>query len=434
MFQNHILGMQMLTFIMTLSLLLSCGSCCEGPTPPDNKPQLQLNLVDVSCQEAWLKLTITNVTNPTVALLRDELSIDTISLVAADTTIMDEGLLPSHTYTYKAQWLSGSTASCSSTPLQVRTMDSTNHNWSFDTYTLGDGSGSSTLYDVAIINDTLAYAVGEIWQSGTRYNIAKWDGQQWHLQILNYQGYPPVINTVFAINDHDIWFDTWLHWNGQSFQEIAVDPIFIGVGVNKMWGSPGGELYVVGNGGFIAHRSTTGNWTKIESRTGLPIQDIWGATDSRTGEFQTLAIASNRFVNEGKKLLSITSTGITTLGDSGLSWSLSSIWFIPNKKYYICGDGIYPSHSLGGKWIRDTSFPSLHKNCVRGIGVNDVIVVGVYGLFSHFNGASWRHFTGYVPNYESVSFESVDIKNNLVVAVGQLQGNRVVAVIGKRSQ
>lgn len=389
-----------------------------------------MTLEDVSCQEVWLKLTVANVANPTVALKRDGANVDTLAMSVTDTVIIDEGLLAGKTYTYIAQILN-TWFSCA--PLQVRMMDSTSHGWSFETYTLGDGSSSSTLYDVAIINDTLAYAVGEIWQGGTTYNVANWDGTQWQIQQLNYQGFPPVIRTIFAFSEQDIWFDPWFHWNGKSIQELSIDPVFIGVGVNKMWGSPNGELFIVGNNGFVAKKNSSGTWIKVESGTTLPIQDIWGATNPNTGTQQIIAVASNRYLNEGKKLLLVTSTGITTPGDSGLSWSLNSIWFIPNKKYYICGDGIYPSHSLSGRWIRDTSFPSLHKNRVRGIGVNDVIVVGVYGLFSHFNGASWRHFTGYVPNYESMSFESVDIKNNLVVAVGQLQGDRAVAIIGKRS-
>jgi len=43
-------------------------------------------------------------------------------------------------------------------PPTDRPPDTTNHEFTWQTFTLGDG-GSSVLYDVAIINDTLAYAV-----------------------------------------------------------------------------------------------------------------------------------------------------------------------------------------------------------------------------------------------------------------------------------
>ena len=40
--------------------------------------------------------------------------------------------------------------------------DTTSHNYAWQTFILGDGN-SSVLYDAAIINDTLIYAVGEIY-------------------------------------------------------------------------------------------------------------------------------------------------------------------------------------------------------------------------------------------------------------------------------
>ena len=319
-FQNKILGKQMLTFLITLSLLLIYGSCCEGPTPPDNKPKLQLSLEDVSCQEIWLKLAVANITNPTVVLKRDGVNVDTLTMITTDTVVIDEGLVAGKIYTYIAQILN---TMYSSTPLQVRTMDSTSHDWSFETYTLGDGSSSSTLYDVAIINDTLAYAVGEIWQGGTTYNVANWDGTQWQIQQLNYQGFPPVIRTIFAFSEQDIWFDPWFHWNGKSIQELSIDSVFIGVGVNKMWGSPNGELFIVGNNGFVAKKSSSGTWIKVESGTTLPIQDIWGATNPNTGTQQIIAVASNRYLNEGKRLFSY----INRDNDTWRQWSVLELEF-----------------------------------------------------------------------------------------------------------
>jgi hypothetical protein len=47
------------------------------------------------------------------------------------------------------------------TPPDDNESDTTSHNFSWEITQLGDGGGSS-LYDVAIINDKLAYAVGEI--------------------------------------------------------------------------------------------------------------------------------------------------------------------------------------------------------------------------------------------------------------------------------
>ncbi|MBI3006249.1 MAG: hypothetical protein HYY49_12660, partial [Ignavibacteriales bacterium] len=47
-------------------------------------------------------------------------------------------------------------------PPEDNSPDTTSHNFTWTIDTVGDGN-SSVLYDVAIINDTLAYAVGEIY-------------------------------------------------------------------------------------------------------------------------------------------------------------------------------------------------------------------------------------------------------------------------------
>ncbi|MGH2567361.1 MAG: hypothetical protein ACRDGA_03410 [Bacteroidota bacterium] len=49
--------------------------------------------------------------------------------------------------------------------------DTTSHNFSWRTFVLGDGAGS-ILRDVAIINDTLAYAVGEV---RMKDSLGNWD-------------------------------------------------------------------------------------------------------------------------------------------------------------------------------------------------------------------------------------------------------------------
>jgi len=66
---------------------------------------------------------------------------------------------------------------------------------------------------------------------------------------------------------------------------------------------------------------------------------------------------------------------------------------------------------------------------VRGSGLNDVIVVGDFGNFLHYNGLAWRN----LHNQTSMQgvFTSVDVKDNLVVAVGFV-GNRAIALRGYR--
>jgi len=97
-----------------------------------------------------------------------------------DSVFIDENLLPRRTYKYRAFRLNGTAPTDSSTPVQVTTMDTTSHNFTWQIDTLG--ATASTLYDVVIINDTLAYAVGEMYLRDSTgqinpqaYNMAKWN-------------------------------------------------------------------------------------------------------------------------------------------------------------------------------------------------------------------------------------------------------------------
>ena len=68
--------------------------------------------------------------------------------------------------------------------------DTTGHNYVWTQYLLG-GAASSSLFDVAIINDESAIAVGEIYVYDSTgvvepdpYNAARWDGSTWHLEKI----------------------------------------------------------------------------------------------------------------------------------------------------------------------------------------------------------------------------------------------------------
>jgi hypothetical protein len=74
-------------------------------------------------------------------------------------------------------------------------IDTTSHIFTWELDSLGDATvGGSILHDVAIVSDTLALAVGEIYTRDSTgkpdpvaYNLAKWDGKKWILmRILFY--------------------------------------------------------------------------------------------------------------------------------------------------------------------------------------------------------------------------------------------------------
>jgi hypothetical protein len=407
--------------------LLLVGSGCRNSNPVSPiivKPPT-LTVEEANCTEVWLNISVPSSNIATVFLQRDTTMLDTIRMMTVDTTIVDVNVLPSHTYTYTLA-MSG----VKSVTTQARTMDTTSHAFTWQSFTFGDGGGSCTLFDVAIINDTLAYAVGEIYTNGTMYNLARWNGQQWELKQLLNQGYPILVRSVFAINDTNIWFDPWFHWDGKSFQELPSDPIFFGIGIGKMWGNSDG-LYVVGDGGFIAHRNTAGVWTQISSGTTLDVRDIWGAQNANTGSLEIYATAGDPLISPARTVLQISGTTTQAISLVGVSRALNGIWFSPGQYYWLVGDGFWEKHPTlsTSSWISQT-LTQYSPEAVRGNAVNDVFICGDFGEMLHFNGVSWKSYisqTGIDGAYLGLS-----VSGNTVIAVGYLSSSQAIILMGKR--
>jgi hypothetical protein len=145
-----------------------------------------------------------------------------------------------------------------------------------------------------------------------------------------------------------------------------------------------------------------------------------------------IAVASNKFQNMGKKLMLVTPTSATSVSDTGLPWGLSSVWFTGRRHFFVYGNGVFKTRSLAGMWQEDNQHPLIYKNRIRGRGLNDIFIVGAFGLVSHFNGVSWYHYTGNeLPSFAG-EYDGVDVTNNLIIAVGFLNDGRAIVLRGRR--
>ena len=191
-------------------------------------------------------------------------------------------------------------------------------------------------------------------------------------------------------------------------------------------------MYAVGNGGGIARYDGT-SWRRLESGTTLPINDVFGAEVPFTGEAIVLCVASNKFYNEGKKLFGIIGGTVFTHPDGGLPWSLSGVWFSQGRKYFVVGDGLFRAGTLTqvGWMPFHQGLTAYYTNCIRGDRINNVVVAGAFGELLTFNGISWFSQRGQTA-LTNGSFYSVAVKDNLIVAVGQVTSEAVFA-IGKRN-
>jgi hypothetical protein len=333
-------------------------------------------------------------------------------------------------------------------PKEITTApDTTSHNWTFQTFYLG-GATSSSLSDVAIINDTLAYAVGSIYtfdSTGTidqnAYNLVKWNGSSWKLLRIQFYSFCGQQNTgsyransVLAFGDSEIWIASnnseIAIWNGN--QQIGIE--CLPVSVSKMWASNNKSVYTVGALGQIGHYAN-GTWQKIISGTTLDFLDIYGATDSKTGKEQILAVASKNNPS-GIAIFSIqnnTTSEISYYPIKPDQVELYSIWFVPNNHYYVVGNGIYEKNALTDTiWkngVSDITRDAATK--IRGNALNDVFVVGSFGEFLHWNGASWKSYIKQT-GLSDGSYAGIAVKGNLVIAVGA-NNNQAVITVGKRN-
>ena len=300
-------------FLSIISLLLSCNTT----EPPVNGTGITLKLEDVSCTEAWLKLTVSNSQlQITVLLLKDDSIIDDIILDKADTLLYIDSLLPNTNYTFYVNGLKSPPIDLKSNKVSLTTLDTTSHNFTFEKYTFGGQAGSCTLYDVAIIDENNIWAVREIYlldslgqPDPNAYNTVHWNGNQWELIRIKTNAcggvtYPP-IKTIFAFSSNDLLFahinGSISHYNGTEFTNDCSLIRQLNGSAIKIWGISRIDFYVVSGSGLIAHYQN-GVWNKIESGTDLSINDVWGSYNPDTGEDEILCVASNQFVDQEVRL------------------------------------------------------------------------------------------------------------------------------------
>jgi len=440
-------------YLFTFVFILA--ACNTTEPPPGSKAAAELSVEDASSTEVWLNVKLQNVNLPAeLKLFREDSVTQIINLGNTDTLLYDTGLLPNKTYKYKVavQQPQQNGTNIQSQTVTATTMDTTSHNFTWQTYTFGGANGSSVLNDVAIINENDIWAVGEIhtkdtdqWNADSSkwiqpYNAVHWDGNSWELKraLFSYQGTLMFseIRSILAFASNDIWFEAGIHWNGVSFETKSFDIVFQSH-VNSMWGTSSNDFYVVGNNGNIAHYNGS-EWTKITSGTGvnltdLNINDIWGDYNEKKGEYEILAVGGYPNSND-RKILKIASSGVVELPTTGINWSLGGIWFKSNKYYYTAGDGIYYKHLLSdNKW--DSSLDSItryYTSAIRGVSSNDIMLVGSYGEVLHYNGITWKSYKGNALPNEANLMRGISYIGNTVCIVGS-DGSVGIIYLGKRN-
>jgi hypothetical protein len=416
-----------LSYFLFLIILLAASSCntTEPPPPDGDKPTLLLKLEDVSCTEAWIELTTTNLQLPaTITLKQINPTGDTLSQVSIlntkDSLLYIDSLLPNKSYQYQVSSIENL---ATSNELNVTTMDTTSHSLTWQVFTFGEHS-HSRLNDVAIVGNEI-WAVGEIYMNDSlgnpdpnAYNAVHWDGSHWELKRLLYQGGFWVIRSIFAFNENDIWFSAFIRYDGQNFIELPIPPILIGWSINKIWGSNSSDLYVVGNNGNIAWYNGS-QWSRIESGTDVDLLDVWGTPD---GTVWACGYSGDYAISA---LLKITGQSVEKIYEGFSSnqnngyyvGPMSGEWGTGNIRIYLMNwSGIYIQANSSNLFLEK----EIAKFSDVGFGIdgtddNNIFSCGE-GFVGHWNGTNYTEYPELFKS--SRTFLNVSAKRNTVAAVG----------------
>lgn len=323
--------------------------------------------------------------------------------------------------------------------------DTTSHNFTFERWEFGAHS-SSTLFDIAIIDENNIWVVGEIYLNDSTgeadsevYNAVHWDGTKWELYKIQFftfcnqtiiSSYPA--KSVIAFGENDLWISSGsqiTHFN--TIEQITLE--CIPVSVNKSWGVSSNKIYVVGAIGKMAYFNGE-VWEKLTTPSGTDQLDIYDIQGFKEGEeYKIYAVAAKQSVNLEKKILKIEGTKVTELPVTGIQYSIRSLWGKPGSVYYAVGGGMYKKKDINS----ESAWEGFHEGTTRyyiysidGQETNDIVCSGAYGELLHYNGSTWKSYieeTGITAG----ALLRVKIKDDIIVSVGY-DNPKAVIIIGKR--
>ncbi|MFZ1517974.1 MAG: glucosyl transferase [Ignavibacteriaceae bacterium] len=433
--------LKLLALVFVTLIVLSCDS-----NEPQTNSTLSLTVEDVSCTEAWLQLKTTNLSLPNnITLFVNDLEYKNYLINNADTLLYIDSLQPNKNYTFKAVSFCNPEDGVNSNKINTTTLDTTSHNFTWQTFTFGEHS-SSTLYDVAIINENDIWAVGEIYMYDSIgnpdpacYNAVHWDGQSWKLKKIKTNACGgvdyPAIKAIFSFSTNDILFahidGSLSYYNGIEFTNDCSLITQLNGSANKIWGRSRNNFYVVSRNGFIAHYQNS-SWTKIESGIELNFYGILG-NEIDNNKYEILCVSSKPSLSTEKKIFKIESNALLEVSNAGIHSSIIGLWFKSGKKYYIVGSGIFSKIDIESNkgwtpvWQGITEY---YTNSIDGNSLNDIIICGSFGEVLHYNGSSWLSYKD-DPQVESNTYGTVKIKDDLITIVGRSLSKAVIT-IGRR--
>ncbi|MBZ0183690.1 MAG: hypothetical protein K8F60_14620 [Melioribacteraceae bacterium] len=425
--------MKKLILIILLSFFFF--SCKEEPTKPQTETNLTLEVLDKSCTEVWIDIKANDQANKLGSVyLNDEFR---TQLYLKDTLVYLDELMPNKTYIIKLTNQEGI-----GTQTEFTTMDTTSHNFTWETFEFGGEGGSSYLRDVAIINENDIWAVGEIFIEDTYtydsngvwqhpYNAVHWDGSKWELKRIFFYIDPDQPNagkisseciSVFKFENGDYIITSNVQaavFRNGSDQYKLIHESFSWeerFGLNAIWGKSTNDFYAIGKKGNIAHYNGN-SWSKIET-------ELNGITDNNISHIFGV---ENILTKEYEYYLSVPPTNTVYYMTSNYSLQklelnnkfFRGIWSKNGLSVYIAGYGIVKG--INKEWIEQSELNNKFYIEIIGTGENNIVAAGLNGNVAVYNGKRWKNFK--IGDGTNINFFGAAITENIAISVGAKYGN-----------
>ena len=439
-FYNSIISKQTIDYLALLLILflsLNLNISCDT-TEQQNKVKILLEAEDASCTEAWLNLKIESIALPIeITLFQGDSLLFTTNINSSDTTLFVDNLLPNQNYSFYSAMSPFSHSILKSNVASVTTMDTTSHNFIWETFEFGEQS-NSYFKDVAIINENNIWAVGEIHTNETDqfdsngvwvqpYNAVHWDGTTWELKriLVDFHGNMIFLSLegIFAFSATDIWLVSSLpiHGDGEKWKIYDVREFTNSdLSLSKAWGSSSNDMYFVGRAGSIAHYNGS-SWEKIESGTEVGLLDICGIKNSTNNGYEVYFTIAD---NQGSISKITYNNSIQEINLTHVNF-IRTIWGLNEKEILVGGVGLFKQKDK--IWIKEKLDMEVLVMDIDGENYNNIVSVGLNGVLNYYNGISWKTHEILNGNLSTVS-----VKNNIIATIGMKFNYENVIIIGRR--
>jgi hypothetical protein len=414
---NSKIPIKLMITVLILSAVFLAISCKECPTEPEPGTVI-LSIAYVATQSVYLNISVSDSLNTSeIRIQRDTTTILEANIFSGDTLIIDDSLQSGKTYSYRGYLLDNGKVISSGEILPVTTMDTTDHEiYSWEIDTLGF---SGEINDIWIISEDDIFAVGEFVTDSGTFNVARWNGDRWNLQLVGAIGVN--CNGIYYFAEDDIWIATGIlyHWNGKEWERYHLWNMGIlnesDGGVEYIWGSSPNNIYFVGGNGTIVHYNGS-TFRKMESGTTCNLDDIYGidenhiwAVGTETKNTQSVILFYN-----GKEWQILHDTNQEDFCYSNSFWTDNTYFLFLNggsgRYYFNIIKHEYKKYHEAGRW---------YGYDIDGLACNDIFASTAGSEVLHYNGSTWHLYTEIKDHFgDYYRIKTIQSKENIIVAGG----------------